>query len=149
MSSVTLEKYLFAEKGSTEGLSKTILESLIKVHAKTVALCPVDKGQLKNSYMITLDSKEQLFNSLPGDKAPADQKISLRSDKTIGYVGTNSDHWYPEFGTRYQVAQPHLRPAGEIVKGSSFKSVASKYCKEEMIKEFKRKRIERTSKVVK
>jgi len=57
MSSVTLEKYLYAQKGGKEGLQKTMLETLVKVHAQTVALCPVDKGQRANSYSVSFDNK--------------------------------------------------------------------------------------------
>lgn len=152
MSSVTLEKYLFAQKGSKEGMKKSILETLLLVHGRTVADCPVAEdngGQLRNSYMISYDNKEQGFNSQSGEQAPAWQKLTVRSSEMVGYVGTNSDHWYPEFGTRNQVAQPHLRPAIMIAKGSSAKAVMATYCREKMLSEFKQRRFEYIFKEIK
>lgn len=149
MSSIRLEKYLYAEKGAAGGLSKSILETLVKVHGQAVALCPVDKGQLRNSLMIVTNEKDDLFNSVGGDVARSSDKITLRAKFGEGYVGTNSDHWYPEFGTRYQIAQPFLRPAGEIAKGASAKSTMAKYSRDEMLKEFAKRKVQITVKEIK
>jgi len=146
MSSVKIEKYIYAEKGAKDGLSKSILETLVKVHAKAVALCPVRQingGQLKNSLMIVTSEGDEFFNtSGESEKAPANHKITLRAGESFGYVGTNSDHWYPEFGTRFQVAQPFLRPAGEIAKGASAKETMAKYCRKEMLNEFAKRKMQ-------
>lgn len=49
--------------------------------------------------------------------APVDTGQLRASIRTLqagqhGYVVTGTDHWiFPEFGTRYQAAQPYIRPA--------------------------------------
>lgn len=140
-----IEYYRKDTKGVAElGAAEAILQTLIKVHAQAVALCPVDYGQLKNSIMFTFEDAGLKFNENGGsEKAPSDQKISTPVKRLTGYVGTNSDHWYPEFGTRYQVAQPFLRPAGEIAKGAEASKVAAKYCREKMVHEFNQRKYER------
>jgi len=143
MSSVILEKYVYAQKGALQGLNQSILETLIKVHAAAVTLQQPDKGQLRNSLMIVTERGEQGFNSSDGEPAPSSHKISLKPPITGGYVGTNSDHWYPEFGTRFQIAQPFLRPAGEGVKSGNMKSIVARYCRNEMQKEFLKRKMER------
>jgi len=146
MSSVTLEKYVYAEKGALRGLNGSILETLIKVHAQAVALSPSDLGQLRNSLMVKTNETEKGFNSADDTPAPSEHKLSVKPKNGEGFVGTNSDHWYPEFGTRLQVAQPFLRPAGELAKGSSVKSVVSKYCQKAMLEEFAKRKVVRTTK---
>jgi len=146
MSSVTVEKYVYAQKGALNGLNQSILETLIKVHAQAVALCPVAQdsgGQLKNSLMIVTEKGEQGFNTSGDEAAPSTHKLTVKSPVNGGYVGTNSDHWYPEFGTRFQVAQPFLRPAGEGVKNGNMSPAVAKYCKIEMQKEFLKRKMER------
>lgn len=140
-SSVEITKYTFAEKGAREGTLAGILGLAYRVHAAAVALCPVDEGQLKNSLMVKTDKEEELFNSAGGESAPADHKLTEKPGPDTVIVGTNSDHWYPEFGTRYQVAQPFLRPAGEMAKGASAASVMRKYGREAMEAEYKRRRV--------
>jgi hypothetical protein len=142
MSTIKVEKYLYAQKGAKEGLKKVMLETLVMVHAQTVALCPVQYGQLKNSYMVVFDGKEIGFNSSSGESAPADQKLTVKSAELLGYVGTNSDHWYPEFGTRNQIAQPHIRPAVMIAKGSGTQAAMGKYCRSKMEEEFRQRKYE-------
>ena len=139
--SVTVIKNVFAEEGAKKGAKRSILETCIKVHAQATALAPVDFGQLKNSLMYTVADKEAGFNSQGGESAPSSQKITSRPKELEGYVGTNSDHWYPEFGTRYQVAQPFLRPAGEIVAGSNPGEVVKKYCREAMLAEYAKRKV--------
>jgi len=145
--SVTLEKYVYANTGAQKGTRAGVLELLLKVRGQAVALCPVDKGQLRNSHMVKIGNEKYGFNSESGEKAPSDQQLTttLKDDDEVieGAVGTGSDHWYPEFGTRYQVAQPHLRPAAEVATGSKGAEVMKKYCRDEMVKAFKQKKYER------
>lgn len=136
----TIDIEMLDTKGvATKGAMQSILATCAKVHSDAVALCPVDLGQLRSSIMFTVDGQETGFNSQGGQTAPDSQQISLRSTEIVGYVGTNSDHWYPEFGTRFQVAQPFLRPAGEMAKGGSADQVATRYCRKTMLDEFNRR----------
>lgn len=139
-SNVTIKKYVFAEEGAKEGTLAGLLELAYRVHAKTVELCPVDEGQLRNSYMVRSANGDELFNSAGGEMAPEDHKITTEPKGLMVIVGTNSDHWYPEYGTRYQVAQPHLRPAIALSKGQSAASVMKKYCREKMEHEYKQRK---------
>lgn len=157
--SVQITENEFAEKGVNQGMKKMIMVACIKVTAQAKALCPVDFGQLRNSIMWKLTNREGGFNDGSGGggslsrsttkvkptTAPNDQKIDKQpkesANRIDGYVGTNSDHWYPEFGTRYQVAQPFLRPAKELVMdGGKAAEIGKKYCREEMEKEFARRK---------
>jgi HK97 gp10 family phage protein len=73
-------------------------------------------------------------------------RLSNKDDKYTGYVGTNSDHWYPEFGTKRMIAQPFLRPAKEIViDGGKAVNIAAKYCREEMQKEYNNRKVLKTN----
>ena len=140
-SSVEIVKYTFAEKGAREGTLAGLMALGYRVHAKAVALCPVDEGQLRNSLMVKSDKEEALFNTAGGEAAPVDHKLTEKPEQDTVIVGTNSDHWYPEFGTRSQVAQPFLRPAGEMAKGASAASIMKKYGRESMEAEYKRRRV--------
>lgn len=132
----------FAASGANKGAYQNILATCAKIHAQAVSFCPVDEGQLKNSLMFKVEDKSEGFNSQGGETAPADQEISLKPKELEGYIGTNSDHWYPEFGTRYQVAQPFLRPAGEaVMKGSDLQNIVKKYGREAMEEEYKRRKV--------
>lgn len=138
-SEVKITQNIFAKKGAEQGARKSIVETMVKVHAQAVALCPVDLGQLRNSLMWEIKGEEGGFNTVGG--SPADKKLTTNPEKLVGYVGTNSDHWYPEFGTRNQVAQPFLRPAGDAVRGASAKEIGIKYGREAMEEAFRRKKV--------
>lgn len=125
---------------SQDGVAAAILSAVSFVQAAAADLCPVQYGQLRNSIMFKVGDEEGGFNESGGEQAPSSHKIDAKTSKTVGVVGTGSDHWYPEFGTKFQVAQPFLRPAGEIAKGSSAKSVAAKYCRDKMVQEFKQRK---------
>lgn len=130
----------FADKGAFTGVQDCILQALIKVQSQAKTLAPVDLGQLRNSLMYELNKKDGGFNSESGKKA--DQKLTTGSDELVGYVGTNLDYAvYQEFGTRKNVAQPFLRPAGEAVKGVSAEQIAKKYGREAMEEEFKKRKV--------
>lgn len=136
----------FAEKGAENGARRMMIEQAIQIHAQTVGLCPVDLGQLANSYMWKIEDETAAFNTAgTGELAPESDKLKIQPIKKLqGYVGTGSDHWYPEFGTRYQRAQPHLRPAGELSKrGANVAAIAKKYGPEAMEEEFRRRKVRR------
>lgn len=143
MSTVELKKYVFAEKGAKEGAMEGVIALALNVHAQAVALCPVDEGQLRNSYMVKTPDKELGFNSQGDDKAPDAHKVSTEPKENEVIVGTGSDHWYPEFGTRFQIAQPHLRPAIAVAKGTSGAAVMRKFGREAMEREYKQRKYER------
>ena len=152
----------FAEKGVSVGMRKMITVALTKIAAQAKALCPVDYGQLRNSISYKLEEKTALFNqggagtsaikrvgTGRSGSAPSEHMISLDTPifgigKTIyGYVGTNSDHWYPEFGTRWMAAQPFLRPAKELIMdGGKAAAIGKKYGTEAMAAEFQKRKIE-------
>lgn len=115
--SVKITRYIFEINGALNGAGESASQTALKVAAQAKAFCPRKFGQLTNSIMIKkANNNTALFNDGSGDQlAPAKHKISITPEKGSVFVGTNSDHWYPEFGTRYQAAQPFLRPAIDIV----------------------------------
>lgn len=149
-----LTTYIFAPKGAELGLQRSIIAALVGTCSQAKLLCPVDKGQLANSYMWNLSTFKGGFNGkndtefkgagdfVGNEKAPTNHELTIRSKLLVGHVGSNSDHWYPEFGTKYQVAQPHIRPAKEIVLGGGKADViAKKYCRQKMEKEFEKRKV--------
>lgn len=141
---VKITKNIFAEAGAEKGVRRGVIETAIQVVAQAKVLAPVDKGQLANSYMYITKEEDGAFND-DGAKefAPENERLRRPNEDLVAFAGTNSDHWYPEFGTRFQIAQPHLRPAGEIAKGSSVKSVMEKFSREAMEEEFAKRRVVR------
>jgi len=132
---------------SEAGAEETILYSCIEIHSDAVQLCPVDKGQLRNSIMWKTTTEEGGLNSSGGEYVGSEAKLTVEPKKTIskvvGYVGTGSDHWYPEFGTITQAAQPFMRPAGELFKGGSTLRVMGKYCRARMERELRQRKYEK------
>lgn len=129
---------------------RSVLELGIKTATQGKALCPVEYGELRNTIMVKTKETEKGFNDKSGEPAPENHKINLNPNdsinKTEGYVGTNSDHWYPEFGTRYQVAQPFMRPAKEIVMdGGKAAAIAAKYSRAEMELDYWKREAQRIS----
>lgn len=146
--SVKITQNVFAIKGAGKGLRQSIIETMVKIHAQGTTLAPKDKAQLANSLMWTIKGEEGGFNSgqvgrNSSELAPLSDRLTVKPDEETGYVGTNSDHWYPEFGTRNQKAQPFLRPAAEIVAGGNAEAIAKKYGTEAMQEEFNKKKIMR------
>lgn len=138
---VRIIKNLFARKGAEEGAKKVVLESCIKIRANAVRLCPEDKGQLKNSIMYKTRETDGGFNEAGGEQlAPENHRLEVNPSGIEGYVGTNSDHWYPEFETRYRPANPFLRPAFDLFKGASAQEVAKKWGPEEMARQFAKRK---------
>ena len=105
------------------------LELCAKIVAQTKTLAPVAQkfgGTLRNSYMYKVKTEKGAqdggFNDSSGEKAK--RKLTVKPNKNEGYVGSSVDYAaYQEFGTRKMVAQPHLRPAVDIVMGRSARSV--------------------------
>lgn len=126
----------FTQAGSLKGLEMQKLSAAIRIAEIAKSLCPEDKGQLRDSLMWSQGSKRG------GQGVNADRLLDpIGQSQTI--VGTNSDHWYPEFGTRNQVAQPFLRPAAELLKGLARNTLIKKYGREAMKKEFRKRKKER------
>ena len=101
--------------GIEEGNKRGLLQSAIYVSNQAKALAPVDLGQLRNSIMYKVNKSEKGgFNDSGGEQA--ELELTVESKEGEGYVGSNLDYaTYQEFGTRYQNAQPFLRPAGETL----------------------------------
>ena len=142
-----IEKNIFAEKGAEEGNRQGIIKTCVALTAQAKLLVPVDKGQLRNSLMWKVENKEGGFNEGGGQGVSGEDRLSIsapsKKDNIKGIAGTNSDHWHPEFGTRYQRAQPFLRPAKEIViDGAGGAQIMKKYSKEEMEKAFQARKKE-------
>lgn len=133
----------FAKDGGYKGALQGVVGTCEKIVTNAKALCPVDKAQLRNSLMYRVKTEKGGFNDGSGERAPTDQELDPVTEELTGYAGTNSDHWYPEFGTRTQVAQPYLRPAGELVKGGDAREIVIKYNQEAMKEEFKRKKVKK------
>jgi len=149
---VKIEKNIYASEGAEKGNKQGIIEACVRLTAQEKALCPVDLGPLRNSIMWEVGEETGGFNKSSGEQAPSDQKLdvkeSTRKNKVVGYSGTNSDHWYIEFGTRYMAAKPFMRPAKEIVlDGGKALEIAKKYMQDEMVNAYRRKKT--TSKVIK
>jgi HK97 gp10 family phage protein len=104
--------------GAIEGADKASEEVAIRLAAQTKLLTPVDQGQLKNSYMWISVDDEGGFNDGGGERSTSPIRGTVQSGDAV--VGTNTEYApYQEFGTRKMIPQPHLRPAAQIVKGTS------------------------------
>lgn len=137
MSEVIIETFDFAKKGVIKGGANSAFALGLKVHANAVSLAPVNYGQLRNSLMVMSNNKEEGFNSQPKDKALNSDKLDISLKDNDVAVGTNIEYAiYQEFGTKYQVAQPYLRPAGLAVRGASNQEIFKKFGREAMEKEF-------------
>ena len=104
---IQITKYGDPKKGANESIAKTNLELVVRVTSQAKTLCPVDKGDLRNSIMWKVPGQSGgLVEGAPVQEQP-------KADS--GLVGSASDHAiYQEFGTRKQPAQPYLRPAVSI-----------------------------------
>lgn len=104
---------------SPDNLEKAIYKTCLAIEAQAVALCPVDKGQLRNSIMTVTENNTHGFNTKAKEKAPDSAIISSPGDYE-GAVGTGLEYAAAvEFGRpdmpNYP-AQPYLRPAAMIIK---------------------------------
>jgi len=140
--SVEVTRNIFAIEGAFQGLKDSAYGVALQIGVQAKELSPVDFGQLRNSIMVKSVDKDDLFNDSPSEEKE-NKKVTTRTTGPDAVVGTNSDHWYPEFGTRYQRAQPFMRPAAEVVIGKDAGAVAKKYGKEAMQKEFLKRKVEK------
>lgn len=140
----------FANQGAEEGLKAAIVQTMIRIRAEAVQLSPVDQGQLANSIMWRKGwgsdtfgfAAEGGFNEA-GTGERADRKID-DTDGIEGVVGTAVLHGtYQEFGTRYMPAQPYLRPAADSVRGVDASAIATKWGRDAMREEFKKRKARR------
>jgi HK97 gp10 family phage protein len=105
-------------KDAEKGNDKSLYELAVLITAETKSLAPVDKGELKNSFMFKVEGSEGGFNDSDGEAS----LVPITGDAGNGeaFVGSNSDHAVPqEFGTRTIYPQPSLRPAVAIVEGQT------------------------------
>lgn len=141
-SRVTIERLGNPRLAAIQGNNKSLEGLTIAITALAKDLVPRDTGELQNTVMgvarlSTGVRKEYGFNQSSGHKAPEDQRLDLPLAPSSAVIGTGSDHWYPEFGTRRMVAQPFLRPAVAYFRGGEALSLVAKFCRDEMIKQFK------------
>lgn len=150
---IQIIKNQFAESGSLAGMEKAMIELCSKLNDQAKALTPVDQGQLRNSEMYQVFTNagkiaEEGFNDKPEQAAPESHRLSVtekpKKNQVIGIQGTNSDHWYIEFGTRKMAAKPFERPAKEIVlDGGRATDVAAKYQREEITRAFTKRKTDK------
>jgi HK97 gp10 family phage protein len=97
-------------QGADEGTEKAtqITVMAITTHAKT--LQQPDTGRLRNGIMWKVQNNSGGLNNGPGKSES--NEIDVNPVKFDGYVGSATPYAiYVEFGTKYQNAQPYLRPA--------------------------------------
>lgn len=137
-SRVTIERLGNPRVGAVAGRNKSLEGLCIALVALGKKLCPVDEGLLRNSTMAKGPGFEYGFNESAMDKAPGDQRLDLPTKEGTAVFGTASDHWYPEFGTSRQAAQPFIRPAAELlVQGQSAADIVRRYSAAEMERQLK------------
>jgi hypothetical protein len=113
----------YSDLVSSEILEPAIYKACLAIEAQAVDLCPVDKGQLRNSIMVVTSQRSHGFNEhkkLATGTAPDSAIISAPDDDMTGVVGTGLEYAAAvEFGRPDMPAypaQPYLRPAALIVK---------------------------------
>lgn len=137
---------VFQHGNPIQGQQESILPSNLGMSVQTISNAklnvPVDFGQLRNTIMFRTKGKQGGFNDSSGEQAPANHRLPAPAENDAAFFGSNSDHAvYPEFGTRYMVAQPYFRPAVEILKGgNNAEEIIEKYSKENMRKELNERR---------
>lgn len=137
-----LTRNVFAKKGGEEGLKAAILQTAIKIEAEAVLKQQADTGMLKNSIMWSKGWDSDTFNfpKEGGFNTGGGKQATVKIDAPNGIeavVGTAIEYGvYQEFGTRFQPAQPYLRPAADAVRGTDAKSIGEKWGREAMQKEF-------------
>lgn len=149
MSELRITKNEFARDGAEESIKAAIVQTMIRVRAEAVQLAPADTGQLRNSIMWrkgwTADAfsfpREGGFNDAGGQQAT--QKITSPNGLE-GFVGSAVQHaTYQEFGTRYQPAQPYMRPAADAIRGFDASQIAETWGRQAMAREFRNRRTSR------
>ena len=112
-----------------------------RVASQAKALAPVEFGELRNSISASSTTKTVLLNTQPGDRAFGLSTAGLGRGEV--YVGSNSDHAvFQEYGTKYMIAQPFLRPAKElIIDGKTAQDIIWKFQRKEMEQELKKRKV--------
>jgi HK97 gp10 family phage protein len=106
-----------SEIGAREGaiVGATILANLAKEFAPGVK-SGKSTGRLRNSIMWKSGTDDGAFINSPGGA----EKLTEPAGGKEAIVGTSVKYGtYQEFGTRKMAAQPFMRPAAAIMKGSS------------------------------
>lgn len=137
-SRVTIERLGNPKLAAVNANAKSIEGLCIALVALGKELVPRDTGELQNTIMAKGPDFEFGFNESSGAKAPDKERLDMPVPDGHAVFGTGSNHWYPEFGTRRQQAQPFIRPAAELlVMGGKAKNIVAKWNAEEMAKQFK------------
>lgn len=127
-----------ARKSSNLGIGAAIA-------SQAKALAPVEYGELRNSISASSIAKNVLLNTQAGDRANALDTSGLKEDQV--YVGSNSDHAvFQEYGTKYMVAQPYIRPSKEsVVDGKKASQIIVDFNLKEMKQELKKRKVVRNA----
>lgn len=109
MSSVNITSFIpKAINGTREGAMSGMISTGIKVTSQAKAFAPVDKGELRGSFMWKSDKRSGGHTS--------GEKITENVPSMQVVVGSAVEHAvYQEYGTRKMPPQPSLRPAVDIV----------------------------------
>ncbi len=76
----------------------------------------IDPDGLTKAHRLVERARDRVVEDIAADarrRAPVDTGALVASvGAEPGRVTAGTDHWlYPEYGTRYQAAQPYMRPA--------------------------------------
>jgi HK97 gp10 family phage protein len=107
----------FGDKAKVKGrnvMNKSVYEIGVVIQGQAIALTPVDTGRLRNSIVTRTLTKDN------GKAERKEDEISKPTKENVARVGTNVEYAeYIEYGTRYQTAQPYLRPAFDLAQGKT------------------------------
>lgn len=139
-------KYGDPKKAVKLALNPSSLNIAVAIAAQGKLLSPVKEGQLRNSISASNLKETKLLNTMSGEQAEELDTKGLKDGEA--YSGSNSDHAiHIEYGTIKMVAQPFLRPSAElIIDKKTPADVVAKYCNEQMEKELKKRKEERSGK---
>jgi hypothetical protein len=119
---------------------KGILKGCIKLASQMKALCPVDKGRLRNSGQWKTTLGEGGMNDHGGEQES--ERIDETPSSESGFAGMTADYAiYVNNGTKNTHAQPFAEPSVDLVfNGASIQDLANTYGKnlEEMSSRGKR-----------
>lgn len=146
----TFTRNEFAREGAEQAMKAAIVQTAIAIEGQATALAPSDKGALRNSIMWEKGWSSDVFGfpndggfNTNGSTAQATSRIN-GANGLEAIVGTAIEYGvYQEFGTRFQKAQPFLRPAAERVRGVDAGTIARRWGKEAMEREFRNRRASR------
>jgi|GEM_PF-2001458 len=108
---------------SLAGVQGGNLAFCINVVKEAKPLAPKKEGQLRNSIQyVTGDGKRGGENSEEGKGSPGSITTPLKPDQAA-FGATALHAVFQEFGTRFLLPQPYLRPAIALAKGTDFNEV--------------------------